>query len=221
MRIRMPDGTPLTVRVAAVYALGGGFADVLLPRATLLSHTGHQLDQMVLVRARPGVGTARLDRALRQLSGPYPGLAVVDKQAFLAGQRKTQDDQGRAAGYLILGLALIFAGASTVNTLMVSTGERAREFAVLRLVGATRGQLLRMIGWETLVIIVFGLLCSSLIAGLTVVAITFSYVREVVVSVPADVYVISGAAALLAVLASLVPAQLALRTNPIAAIAAL
>jgi ABC-type lipoprotein release transport system permease subunit len=42
----------------------------------------------------------------------------------------------------------------------------------------------------------------------------------VVVSVPADVYVISGAAALLAVLASLVPAQLALRTNAIAAIAA-
>jgi putative ABC transport system permease protein len=205
--------------VAAVYTLGAGFADVLLPRTTLLSHTAHQLDQMVLVRARPGVGAAQLDRALRQLSGPYPGLAVVNKEAFLAGQRKTQDDQGRVAGYLILGLGLIFAGVSTVNTLMVSTGERAREFAVLRLVGATRGQLLRMIGWETLVIVVFGLLCSSVIAGLTVVAITFSYVRQVVVAVPADVYVIAGVAALLAVLASLVPAQLALRTNAIEALA--
>jgi ABC-type antimicrobial peptide transport system permease subunit len=76
-----------------------------------------------------------------------------------------------------------------------------------------------MIGWETLVIVVFGLLCSSVIAGLTVVAITFSYVRQVVVAVPADVYVIAGVAALLAVLASLVPAQLALRTNAIEALA--
>jgi hypothetical protein len=69
------------------------------------------------------------------------------------------------------------------------------------------------------VIVVFGLLCSSLIAGLTVAAITFAYVREVVVSVPADVYVIAGAAALLALGASLMPAQLALRTNAIAALA--
>jgi putative ABC transport system permease protein len=149
LSLRMPDGTLSTARVAAVFTLGAGFADLLLPRTALLSHTAHRLDQMVLVRARAGVGAAELQRALRSLSGAYPGLAVVSKQAFLAGQQKAQDDQGRTVAYLILGLALAFAGASTVNTLMVSTGERAGEFAVVRLVGGTRGQLLRMIGWET------------------------------------------------------------------------
>jgi putative ABC transport system permease protein len=105
-----------------------------------------------------------------------------------------------------------------VNTLMVATAERAREFALLRLVGMRRWQLLRMIGWETAALIAFGLLGSVFVVAVTMGATSWAYARHVFVEVPVDVYVIAGLAALLAVLSSLIPTQLALRTRPMDAL---
>jgi len=60
---------------------------------------------------------------------------------------------------------------------MIATSERAREFAVLRLIGPSRRQVRAMVRAETLIMVAFGLTIGSLVAapGLAV----FSYVPHI------------------------------------------
>ena len=69
--------------------------------------------------------------------------------------------------YLALGLVVGFAAISVVNTLVIATLERRRELALLRAVGATRRQALRMIRVETLAAVATGLLLGAAVGGST------------------------------------------------------
>src|SRR5262249_42557027 len=157
--------------------------------------------------ARSGADAHSFDAGLGRLAASYPTLLAQPTAEFLAGQSQSESTASRTATYLVLGLGLLFAGVATVNTLLAATAERAREFALLRLVGMRRWQLLRMIGWETLAIVAFGLLASALVVGATMGATSFAYARRVFIELPIDVYVIAALAVLLAMLASLVPTQ--------------
>lgn len=64
-----------------------------------------------------------------------------------------------------LAMLTCFAAVSTVNTLVAVTAERRREFALLRLVGATRPQLLRMLTAEAVLTTVVGVLLGAAVAG--------------------------------------------------------
>ncbi|MGQ4485426.1 FtsX-like permease family protein [Streptomyces sp. SAS_281] len=64
-----------------------------------------------------------------------------------------------------LAMLVCFAAVSTVNTLVAVTAERRRECALLRLTGATRGQLLRMLTAEALLTTAVGLLLGAAVAG--------------------------------------------------------
>src|SRR5262249_34559389 len=61
LQLRMPDGQPVGVRVAAVLTGAVGLAQVLMPRALLASHTTMGLDQLVLVKARSGADAHSFD----------------------------------------------------------------------------------------------------------------------------------------------------------------
>lgn len=64
-----------------------------------------------------------------------------------------------------LALLVCFAAVSTVNTLVAVTAERRREFALLRLVGAPRSQLLRMLTAEAVLTTAVGILLGAAVAG--------------------------------------------------------
>ncbi|MGW3076069.1 FtsX-like permease family protein [Kitasatospora sp. NPDC001132] len=64
-----------------------------------------------------------------------------------------------------LGLLVCFAAVSTVNTLVALTADRRREFALLRLVGATRRQLLRMLSVEAVLTTAIGVLLGAAVAA--------------------------------------------------------
>ncbi|MEU7133148.1 ABC transporter permease [Streptomyces sp. NPDC046261] len=67
-----------------------------------------------------------------------------------------------AVGMRILMTPLItFSAIGILNTLLLATRRRRREFAVLRLTGSTRGQLLRMLGWESAVVVLSGLIAAA------------------------------------------------------------
>jgi hypothetical protein len=62
----------------------------------------------------------------------------------------------RAALALLLpGIIVAYPAGAVVNTVLIAA-DRAREFAVLRLVGATRRQVLAMMRWETLIVVAAG-----------------------------------------------------------------
>ena len=65
---------------------------------------------------------------------------------------------------MLLGLIVVFCALAAVNAVMMSTAERAREFALLRLVGAGKRQIGTMVRAETLIMVAFGLAIGSCIA---------------------------------------------------------
>ncbi|MFD5466095.1 FtsX-like permease family protein [Kitasatospora sp. NPDC127059] len=97
-----------------------------------------------------------------------------------------------------LGLLVCFAAVSTVNTLVALTADRRREFALLRLVGATRRQLLRMLTVEAALTTAVGVLLGSAVAGAATGAFSRAVTGSVVPVVPwaACGWVVAGAAVL-------------------------
>ena len=58
---------------------------------------------------------------------------------------------------MLLGLIVVFCALAAVNAVMMSTAERAREFALLRLSAPASGRSRTMIRAETLIMVAFGL----------------------------------------------------------------
>jgi putative ABC transport system permease protein len=117
----------------------------------------------ISVAARPGVSPEQLVSALQ---------SVVPAGVKVQTGQQNADEQAKQISNSInsfLGPALLaFAGAALLvgafiifNTFSISVAERTREFASLRTLGATRGQVLRSVAVEALTI---GLIAS--VAGL-------------------------------------------------------
>ncbi|MGI5329836.1 FtsX-like permease family protein [Actinomadura nitritigenes] len=154
------DGTRIDARVVAVYERGLGFGDVLLPHDLVAAHSSTSLDDHVLVRGHAD---------LRSVTAAYLGAQAVDRDAF--GARLS--DETRLQGfinYVVVGAIAGFIVIGLVTTLALATGARRREFALLRLVGATRRQVLRMLRLEALIVLGTGAAAGSLIVAVVVPA---------------------------------------------------
>ncbi|MEU3607289.1 ABC transporter permease [Streptomyces sp. NPDC035033] len=97
-----------------------------------------------------------------------------------------------------LALLVCFAAVSTVNTLVAVTAGRRREFALLRLVGATSAQLLRMLTAEAVLTTVVGVLLGATVAGAASAAFSTAVTGSPLPTVPmaACGWIVAGAAAL-------------------------
>ncbi|MBT2457080.1 FtsX-like permease family protein [Streptomyces sp. ISL-86] len=211
LKLTLGDGTPVTLTVAAVYARGLGFGDLTLPHALVAAHVDNPLASSVLVAAGPGTGRERLAAAVKG----YPGVAVLSARAAEEARAERQD-AGAEINLLAMGLVLAFTAISVVNTLAMSTAERFREFAMLRLAGAKRRQVLRMLRVEAVSVVLIGTVLGS---GISLAVLTAFSVGMTGVAAPVVlpvVYVgVLGVAGLLAVAATAVPGRVALRVPPV------
>jgi putative ABC transport system permease protein len=57
---------------------------------------------------------------------------------------------------ILMALSIVIAVLGIVNTLALSVIERTREFGLLRAIGLGRGQMMEMVGAESVLISVFG-----------------------------------------------------------------
>jgi putative ABC transport system permease protein len=158
----LADGTPTDLRVGGVFDRSLGFADIVFPRAALAGHLRDGLDGAVLIRSRPGQAAA-LDRALDGLARAQPSVRVVDRAEY-AGATGTSIERNLTGTYLVLAVLVAFTAVSLVNTLVMGTAARSREFALLRAVGASRRQTVRMITWETVIAMAIGVVLGTVIA---------------------------------------------------------
>ncbi len=214
------DGTPITLRVAATYARPLGFADIVLPRALAARHVTQALDDDVFVAAQPTADPAQVEAGLQQLRRATPDLEVTTRSQYEHSLADAAHAQSLAV-YALLGLIVAFCALAAVNAVMMSTAERAREFALLRLVGAGKRQIGTMIRAETLITVAFGLAVGSAIAlpGLAI------FSRELTGSaIPSGPLWVYGALVsfygVLAFAASGISTRLALRMDPVRAMAA-
>jgi putative ABC transport system permease protein len=218
--LRLGDGEPTTLRVVATYAANLGFGEFALPRAVVAAHVSVPMDARMLVSYADGADTAALDAELATLAERTPGLSVVDR----ATMREADAEQARVEGwvnYLMIGVLLAFIAVAAANSLVMATGERARELALLRLVGATPRQVTRMIRVEALAVIGFGVLLGLAIAAATLVPFSLAIAETAIPSLPWQVLagVLVGAT-MLGLGASELPTRTALRSDPIEVIGA-
>ncbi|WP_035847057.1 FtsX-like permease family protein [Kitasatospora azatica] len=159
MKLVLGDGTPVTLTVRAVYSRGLGFGDLTVGRALLAPHLDDPLASAVLVATDGTPTRAALTRAV----GAFPGVAVLDRaQSREVGA--TAEQSNAEVNELAMVLVLAFAAIAVVNTLAMSTAGRGKEFALLRLTGTSRRQVLRMLRFEGLGLLAVGLLLGSAIA---------------------------------------------------------
>ncbi|WP_282792860.1 FtsX-like permease family protein [Streptomyces sp. CC224B] len=162
----------------------------------------------------PGAGwlaDANLRGYARRLSSAVvPVALLVGLSGTMMIMTSTAEDVSGAAATAVtsdtdvwlrqaeLALLVCFAAVSTVNTLVAVTAERRREFALLRLVGATRAQLMRVLTVEAVLTTAVGVLLGAVVAGAASAAFSLAVTGSPLPSVPATAcaVTVAGAAAL-------------------------
>jgi putative ABC transport system permease protein len=144
VQLLLGDGTPASLRVVATYSRALGFADVTLPRSLVERHVDRPLDDAVFVK---GTGPG-LRAGLEALAKAEPSARVLTRAQYREELEADAAEQSLAV-YVLLGVLGVFCAMALVNAITMSTAERAREFALLRLVGASKRQVRTMVRAET------------------------------------------------------------------------
>ncbi len=209
LKLTLGDGTPATLTVVAVYASGLGFGDLTFAHDLIARHVDDPLASAVLVqteRTRP-----QLAHALRD----FPGLAIVSPAAADSLQARRQHANAEV-NFLAMGLVLAFTAIAVVNTLAMSVSARVREFALLRLAGATRRQVLRMLRTEALSVLLLATALGSAIALAVLTAFSVGMTGRAAPAVTPLVYTtVLAVAGLLALVATALPGRVALRVRAV------
>jgi putative ABC transport system permease protein len=216
--LRLGDGIETRPAVVAIYGRGLGFGDVTLPHDLLAAHTTLRSDQAILVRGDATANRTALAAALRGLASSYPRLVVLDRVGLAAAgqaQRKAQSWPNLIA----LAVLLAYIAIAVVNTLVMATAARGREFVLLQLIGTSRTQVVRMMRIESLLVVGVATVLGTLAAIPPLVGISLGLTESPIPSVSAAWYVATiGLTAALGLLAVGVPTRVALRAHPVDAI---
>ncbi|MEV6953258.1 FtsX-like permease family protein [Streptomyces sp. NPDC051183] len=196
MDLRLPDGTVATPEIVAVYSRGLGLGEVTLPASDLNPHTTAGRATELLVR------------------GPLPdGLGPAESASAWTAQRSLDRELNAWANTTMASVLGGFAAVAAANTLVMTVLDRRRELGMLRLVGSTRRQVLRMLRWEALLVGCAGIGLGTAIALATLFPLA-NAVTGTSPYVPPLLYGSFAAAALaLAVAATTLPARRALRVR--------
>lgn len=219
--VKFPDGLDRDLTVSGIYddaALAGNY---VISQGLYESTGAEQLEFASYVRLAEGVSVEQGRAAIATKTADYPNTTIQDRDEFVESQ-SAQLDLILNLIYGLLGLAIIIAAFGIANTLRLSTIERTREIGLLRAVGMTRSQVQSTIRWEAVITALFGALLGvalGLFFGYAIIyALRDQGVNSFSVPVGALVVVVV-LAALVGLLASIIPSVRASRLNILDAIA--
>ncbi|MEU9022744.1 FtsX-like permease family protein [Actinomadura sp. NPDC048394] len=198
LRLTLGDGTPAALKVVAVYGRGLGFGDLTADHALLAAHVDDPRGTVLIAGAAP------------------KGVPTVSASTLAEDTASANAE----VNYIAMGLIIAFTAIAVVNTLAMSTAGRARELAVLRLSGATRRQITRMLGGETLAVVLVAGVLGTAIALATLTAFGRGMTGGGPSVPPLAHLGVIAWGGLLAAAATALPARLAMRTRPADAVGA-
>ncbi|MFC6158630.1 ABC transporter permease [Kribbella jiaozuonensis] len=88
---------------------------------------------------------------------------TVEEWAEARGEAQQRSNSGLFAA--LMGLAGVFTAVAVVNAVVMSTADRRREFALGRMAGLTRGQVVAIAVVESATVVVVGVLLGGLVAA--------------------------------------------------------
>ncbi|WP_345672144.1 ABC transporter permease, partial [Streptomyces phyllanthi] len=189
VRVWLGDGRPARLRIVAVLAQGTGDNGAYVTMANARGARVDRLDVRVGRGVDPGVVGERLRSAglgadamrsgavrsvaasgggaeVRPVTASAGGVEVRAADEWLAATRPGTGSQTRLGFFVVLGIALTYAGIALAGTLLMATSARGPELRALRLAGATRGQVLGAVVGESLLAVAVGV-----VLGLVVTAV--------------------------------------------------
>jgi putative ABC transport system permease protein len=225
---------PVTVRIVGIATFGSadGLGQVTFTAFTLEGAQEHLLgrsDQVgsVLVQARPGVSQ---DELLNRVQGVLPpdvegitGSALTEENTSDINEQFL--DLFTTFLTVFAGVALLVATFSIYNTFSILVAQRTRESALLRAIGASRGQILTSVVVEAMLV---GVVASvaGLLGGVGIAGGLKVLFDAVGFSLPAGGLVVKAPVVVIAIVVGIVvtlvagvaPAVRASRVAPLAAI---
>jgi putative ABC transport system permease protein len=209
-----------------VSAFGGATIAVLtLPEAQRISQKRGELDEIDVAVAKGA--------SIKQVTGELRGLLprTVDVKTGAQDAKDQADDIHSGLSFLntlllaFAGIALFVGAFIIFNTFSITVAQRTAEFGLLRMMGASRRQVLRSVMFEALIIglgaSIVGLFAGILTAkGITALFKAFSIdlPSQGTVLLPRTVIVSLLVGTIVTVVAGLGPARRATRVPPIAAL---
>jgi putative ABC transport system permease protein len=218
--IQLPRGEPLHLTLTGIYNKSDLISGFMLPISAVQNFRSVQPD-MGFIQVDPGASVATIKSQVDSLLADSPEVSVTDRNGYLA-QQSASADQVLTMVQILLALAILIAVLGVINTLALSVLERTRELGLLRAIGLSRAQTMRMITVEAVVISAFGALLGLVVGtglgaavvralkndGITELALPWTQLVTYLVL-----------AGLVGVVAAALPAIRAARTNVLQAIA--
>jgi putative ABC transport system permease protein len=181
------------------------------------------------------IGRAAYDKAfenerslvlLTDVADPAKALAglpdvKVRTAAEYVDEQVSAVDELLAIFYVLLALAVIVSLFGIVNTLVLATFERTQELGTLRAVGMSRRQVRRMVRHESVITALIGAVTGMALGLALAAAVTTAFSDEgLTFAVPAGALIGFAVVAIVAgVLAAVLPARRAAKTNVLVALA--
>jgi putative ABC transport system permease protein len=206
---------------------GATLAGFDLPTAQALFNTRGDYDAINIL-AKPGADNIRLQRAIAKILPP--DVQVVSGQTVASELSSAVSNalSFLSTALLVFALISLFVGAFTIfNTFSITVGQRTRELALLRIVGASRRQVFRSVLGEAVLV---GLAASLIGLGLGVLAAVAlkALLGAFGITLPSAPLVFEARTVVLAlavgvgitVISAIGPARRAVRIAPVAALVA-
>jgi putative ABC transport system permease protein len=220
--LETPDGPRrYTVTGVGIDYLNSRVATAYLSQSALEEALGPQRDVLLMANRDPQADTGTVEAALLELTRDYPAFSLVSFAQWR--EEQVAGNQARTNILYVLMAALALPSLlALANTLGINVLERTRELGLLRAIGATRGQVQRIIIAESLLLAALGVLGGALAGvglGYALVGAINRGGLSVPYSFPAEGIALACVVGLgFAVLAALVPARRAARLDIIAAL---
>jgi putative ABC transport system permease protein len=215
------QGGTIPVRIVGLFGTSGAIpASYLVTLDTLEKGGLEPLDSILFITQTPGADPEQVRADVEEITAELPTVTLKDPSQF-AEEQKEQIDFFLNVIYALLGLAVIIAVLGIINTLALSVIERTREIGLLRAVGVSRSQLRRMVRLESVIVAVLGAVLGVLMGIAFGVALQRAIADQGVdvLSIPGGRLVLFVlVAALVGVLAAVLPARRAARLDVLRAI---
>ncbi len=138
------------------YASQAGSVQIRIADYRALTGDGDVNDAAIW--ARPGVTGAQLQERLRAL--PFAGALEFSQPGDIRAMSLTIFDRSFAVTYLLEAIAIAIGLSGVAATFSAQTLARSREFGMLRHVGVSRAQVLRILALEGGALTALGVLCG-------------------------------------------------------------
>ena len=214
------SGKLVTFRIADVfYDYGSEAGYILMDRSTMLRYLPDAAPSNLAVYLKPGANLESVRDAIKRAAAHHDVLIFSNAEIRREGVRVF--DQTFAITYALEAVAVLVAVMGIAGALMSIVIDRQREFGLLRIMGATTGQVRRLILFEAGLI---GILAN--IAGIAL-GVVLSLILIFVINKQSFGWTIQfhwpvavllaalGTVFVATVLAGLYPARIARRLNPI------